>query len=115
MDPALNRRYSGASSGVGAVYDWQGNKKVGQGRMEITDSVPYSRLGIKLDFISPFEAHNTVDFTLVPMGEETEIVWDMQGPNTFVTKIMHTLMNMDRMVGKDFESGLANLKTAAEK
>jgi hypothetical protein len=114
MDPNLKRTYSGAPSGVGSVYEWEGNKKVGKGRMEILSSTPSSHIGIKLDFFVPFEAHNHTDFTLTPANGGTDLVWEMHGPNTFMTKIMHTLMDMDKMVGKDFDAGLANLKAAAE-
>ncbi len=82
--------------------------------MEIVGTTPYSHIAIKLDFLNPFEAHNMTDFTFTQMGDETEIIWEMHGPNNFVSKIMHTVMNMDRLVGKDFEAGLTNLKTAAE-
>jgi len=114
MDPALKRTYSGPPSGKGAVYEWDGNKKVGQGRMEIVDAAP-SRIAIKLDFLRPFEAHNNVVFTLTPQGDATLVTWAMQGPLPYLGKVMHVFMNMDRMVGKDFEAGLANLKAAAER
>jgi hypothetical protein len=115
MDPDLKRSYSGAPDGKGAIYAWVGNKKVGEGRMEITESVPASRVALNLDFIRPFEAHNTVVFALVPQGDGTGVSWTMQGSIPFMFKVMHVLMNMDRMVGKDFEAGLANLKALAEK
>jgi hypothetical protein len=115
MDPDLQRNYSGAPEGKGSVYDWVGNKKVGQGRMEITESVPASKVALNLDFIKPFEAHNKVEFILAPVGDGTDVSWDMQGPIPFMFKIFHVFMNMDRMVGKDFEAGLANLKAQAEK
>jgi uncharacterized protein YndB with AHSA1/START domain len=114
MDPALKRTYSGAPSGPGAVYEWEGNKKVGKGRMEIVDAPPPSRVTIKLDFLKPFEAHNTADFTLTSQGGSTLVTWAMHGPNIFLSKVMGMFVNMDRMIGKDFETGLANLKTAAE-
>jgi uncharacterized protein YndB with AHSA1/START domain len=115
MDPDLKRDYSGAPTGKGAIYGWVGNKKVGEGRMEIMESVPPSRIALNLDFLRPFEAHNTVVFTLTPQGDGTGVSWDMQGPTPFMFKVMHVVMNMDRMVGKDFEAGLANLKALAEK
>ncbi|MEO7433076.1 MAG: SRPBCC family protein, partial [Dokdonella sp.] len=95
------------------VYAWKGNSKVGEGRMEILESSP-SRIVIKLDFVAPFEAHNTAEFTLTPAAGETVVNWSMHGPTPFVGKIMHVFMNMDRMVGKDFETGLANIKAQAE-
>jgi uncharacterized protein YndB with AHSA1/START domain len=113
-DPAMKRTFSVVTSGKGAVYSWEGNKEVGQGRMEIADSVPPSRLAIKLDFLKPFEAHNTVEFTLAPQGDATSVTWAMQGP-PYLLKIMHVFLDMDSMVGKDFETGLANLKAVAEK
>ena len=115
MDPAMKKTHSGAPSGAGAVYAWEGNKKVGEGRMEIVDSSPSSRLVIKLDFLKPFEAHNTTEFTLVPQGDSTKVTWAMYGPAPFMTKLMQVFMSMDRMVGKDFEAGLANMKAMAER
>jgi uncharacterized protein YndB with AHSA1/START domain len=114
MDPNLRRSYSGAERGEGAVYEWEGNSKVGKGRMEIVEAPPPSRVAIKLDFLKPFEAHNTAEFTLVPRGDATEVTWAMHGPNLFIGKVMGVFMSMDRMIGKDFEAGLANLKAAAE-
>jgi uncharacterized protein YndB with AHSA1/START domain len=115
MDPALKRTYSGAAEGKGAVYEWEGNKKVGKGRMEIIDAPPPEKVAIKLDFLKPFEAHNTAEFTLQPRGETTDVTWVMHGPNLFIGKVMSVFISMDRMVGKDFEAGLANLKAAAER
>ena len=115
MDPNLRRSYSGAERGEGAVYEWEGNSKVGKGRMEIVEAPPPSRVAIKLDFLKPFEAHNTAEFTLVPRGDATEVTWAMHGPNLFIGKVMGVFMSMDRMIGKDFEAGLANLKAAAER
>ena len=114
-DPAMKRSFGGPKEGKGASYAWDGDKNVGQGRMEIVDATPPSRVALKLDFMKPFEAHNTVQFDLIPKGELTEVVWDMQGPVPYVAKIMHVFIDMDRMVGADFEAGLANLKSAAEK
>ncbi len=110
----LQRTYSGAKSGVGAVYDWQG-KKTGVGRMEMIEVEP-RRVGIKLHFFKPFEAHNVAEFTFEPTAEPgvTAVVWSMHGPANLRTKVMHTLMNMDKMVGPSFEQGLAKLKGLAE-
>ncbi len=113
MDPGMQRTVSGEPSGKGAVYAWKGNKKVGEGRMEILESTS-SRIVINLDFLAPFEAHNTAEFTLTPAAGETRVNWSMQGPTPFVGKIMHVFMNMDRMVGKDFEKGLTAMKSVAE-
>ena len=114
-DPAMKRTFGAVTSGKGAQYAWDGNKDVGQGSMEITESVPSSKIVLKLDFIKPFEGHNVVEFTLTPQGDTTNVAWVMQGPTPYFAKIFHVFMDMDSMVGKDFESGLANLKTAAEK
>lgn len=115
LDPAMKRSYSGASNGKGAVYEWEGNKKAGKGRMEITGAAPASKVTINLDFVKPFKAHNIVDFTLQPTGDSTNITWAMHGPNSYLAKVMHVFFDMDNMVGKDFEAGLANLKVITEK
>jgi uncharacterized protein YndB with AHSA1/START domain len=113
-DPAMQRSFSGAASGKGAVYAWEGNKNVGSGRMEILDvSVP-SKIVVKLDFLKPFEAHNTAEFTMLPQGDATNLIWAMHGPLVFMAKVMHVFVNMDKMIGKDFEAGLANLKRLTE-
>jgi hypothetical protein len=114
LDPNLTRRYSGAAEGEGAVYEWEGNKKVGKGRMEIRKVVAPSTVVIMLDFIEPWAAHNTAEFTLAPTGGATDVVWAMHGPNLFMTKLMGLFMSMDKLIGKDFERGLSNLKHAAE-
>jgi uncharacterized protein YndB with AHSA1/START domain len=114
-DPAMKRSYGGAASGRGAVYAWEGNKNVGSGRMEILDASTPSRIVIKLDFFTPFEGHNTAEFTMLPQGDATNITWLMYGPLPFMGKIMHVFINMDNMIGKDFEAGLANLKRLTEK
>ena len=114
MDPAMKRSYSGAPKGKGAVYAWEGNGKVGQGRMEITDAAP-ARVAMNLDFVKPFEAHNKVEFLLAPKGDATEVSWSMVGPVPYFAKVLHVFVDMDRMVGGQFEAGLANLKAVAEK
>ena len=114
LDPNLTRRYSGAENGQGAIYEWEGNKKVGKGRMEIRKVVPASSVVITLDFMEPWAAHNTAEFTLAPASSATDVTWTMHGPNLFMTKLMGVFMSMDKMIGKDFERGLANLKQAAE-
>ncbi len=113
-DPAMKKTFGAATAGPGASYAWEGNKDVGKGRMEVTESVPSSRVTFVLDFEMPFEAHNTVEFTLKPGGNKTTVTWAMHGPSGYISKLMQVFMNMDRMVGKDFETGLANLKAAAE-
>ena len=114
-DPAMKRTYTGAAEGKGAVYEWEGNSEVGQGRMEITDTSDPSRVTIKLDFIKPFEGHNVAEFALVPQGGTTTVTWSMDGPTPFLGKLIGVFMNMDTMIGKDFETGLANLKALTEK
>jgi len=114
-DPAMKRTFGAATSGRGAVYAWEGNKEVGQGRMEIAESVRSSKVTIKLDFVKPFETHNIVEFTLEPKGDVTNVTWAMHGPNPYMAKVMQVFFSMDSMVGKDFETGLGNLKAAAEK
>ena len=114
-DPAMKRSYSGAESGRGAVYAWDGNSNVGSGRMEILDSSVPAKIIIKLDFFRPFEGHNSAEFSMLPQGHATNVTWLMHGPLPFMGKLMHVFINMDRMVGKDFEIGLANLKRLAEK
>jgi uncharacterized protein YndB with AHSA1/START domain len=114
-DPGMKRTYSGAPSGKGAIYEWDGNSKVGQGRMEIIDTAPPDKVVIKLDFLRPFEGHNTAEFSFVPQGDTTTVTWAMYGPARYITKVMGTLFDLDKMIGNDFEAGLANLKAAAEK
>lgn len=114
LDPDMQRTYSGAPSGLGAVYNWDG-KKAGAGRMEITDSSPSNRIIVKLDFTKPMTAHNTTEFVLEPSGAGTNVIWSMYGPNPLMSKVMGLMINMDKMIGKDFEAGLANMKVAAEK
>jgi hypothetical protein len=114
-DPTMKRTYSGTGSGKGAVYAWDGNKNVGTGRMEIIEVSAPSKIVIKLDFFKPFEAHNTAEFTMLPQGDATSLTWLMHGPAPFMSKVMQVFMNMDKMVGKDFEAGLAKLKKLAER
>ena len=113
LDPAMKRSFSGAPNGKGAVYAWDGNSKAGAGRMEITDA-SMQRVGLNLDFIRPITCNNVVEFTLQPQGKSTKVTWSMSGPNLFIGKVMSLFMDMDRMVGRDFETGLHNLKTVAE-
>ena len=113
-DPAMKRSYSGPASGNGAVYGWQGNKNVGSGRMEILEASAPSKIVIKLDFFKPFEGHNTAEFTILPQGDATSLTWLMHGPAPFMSRLMQVFMNMDSMIGKDFEIGLANMKRLTE-
>ena len=114
MDPAMTRTYGGEPSGVGATYEWTGNNKVGAGRMEIVEAASPSRIAIKLDFIKPFEGHNVAEFTMEPNAGGTHVVWAMRGSMPFVAKVMSLFLDMDRLVGKDFESGLANIRQIVE-
>jgi hypothetical protein len=114
-DPNMKRTYKGAESGKGAIYEFAGDGNVGTGRLEITDCSAPSNITMKLDFVKPFETHNIVEFTMGPKGDTTEITWSMNGLTPYIAKIMHVFFNMDRMVGADFETGLANLKAIAEK
>jgi uncharacterized protein YndB with AHSA1/START domain len=114
-DPAMKRTYGQVTSGKGATYAWAGDRNVGSGSMEILDAPAPSRVTIKLDFKTPFEAHNVADFTLQPADGGTSVSWSMQGPTPFFGKILHVFVDVDKMVGRDFEAGLANLKAIAEK
>ena len=114
MDPDMNKTYSGAEVGTGAKYAWSGNRKVGQGSMEIIESVEPSRVQIALEFVKPFKASNTTVFSLQPEGEGTNVTWAMTGDKTFMTRVMGIFKSMDSMVGPDFERGLAKLKAVAE-
>jgi len=115
MDPAMKKTPGGAPSGKGAVYEWDGNDQVGKGRMEIMESSPPSKITIKLDFMKPFEAHNMAEFALERKGDSTHVTWAMFGPQPYMAKVMSIFIDCDRMVGKQFEEGLANLKAITEK
>ena len=113
LDPQMKRERSGAPAGTGAVYYWSGNKKVGEGRMTITDSRPPSSLTIRLEFIKPWTATNTTQFDLAPSGAGTHATWTMSGHNNFMAKAFCLFMDMDKMVGGDFDKGLAALDAVA--
>ncbi len=114
-DPTMTRSFSGAESGVGAVCDWSAKGSAGKGRMEIVESVPSSKVAVKVDFIKPLAAHNVNQFVLTPDGSGTSVTWSMSGSNLYIMKVMSVVTNMDKMMGKHFEDGLANLKGVAEK
>jgi uncharacterized protein YndB with AHSA1/START domain len=114
-DPAMKRSFGAVTAGKGATYEWDGDKNVGKGHMEIVEAAPPNKVVIKLDFLKPFEAHNTAEFTLEPKGDTTLVSWAIYGPSAYITKVMGLFFNMDTMIGKDFEVGLADLKAAAEK
>jgi uncharacterized protein YndB with AHSA1/START domain len=115
LDPNLQRTYRGPDAGVGANYEWSGTRKVGAGRMEIVDATAPSSIGIRLDFLKPFKSHSQTRFTLTADGAGTNVTWRMQGPKTFMTKVMGIFTSMDKLVGGDFEKGLAQLKAVTEK
>lgn len=115
LDPDLQRTYSGAASGTGAVYEWSGNRKAGQGRMEITSATAPSRVVIALQFLKPFKSSSTTTFDLTESGGATQVTWRMVGPKTMALRIMGIFKSMDKMVGPDFEKGLAQLATAAQR
>jgi len=114
LDPNMQTTYEGAAEGTGAIYSWVGNSEVGEGRMEITDSRPSEQVTIDLEFIKPFAATNTTVFDFQPVGDQTEVTWTMSGKNGFVAKAMCLFMDMDGMVGGDFEKGLAKMKEVSE-
>ena len=115
LDPAMVRTFSGAASGKGAVYGWNGNSEVGEGRMEILDVKGNASVDIKLDFMRPMEGHNDCLFTFDSKGDSTTVNWTMSGPVPFMSKIMTVFVTLDRMIGPDFEKGLSQLKAVAEK
>jgi len=115
LDPKMTVNHSGATSGPGAVYTWDGNDGVGAGRMEILKSEPDTRVIVKLDFLKPFEGHNTSEYTLASAAGTTTVTWAMYGPSPYISKLMGIFVSMDRMIGKDFERGLSNLKAQVEK
>ncbi|AKQ63805.1 hypothetical protein A176_000717 [Myxococcus hansupus] len=113
LDPQQKRTYSGPESGTGADYTWAGNDQIGEGRMTITDSKVNEQVTIRLEFIKPFAATNTTTFTFSAAEGGTQVVWAMSGENNFISKAMGLFMDMDAMIGKDFERGLATLKDVA--
>lgn len=114
LDPEMKQTYEGPEAGVGASYAWAGNKKVGEGRMTITESRPNELVRLKLEFLKPFAAVNTTEFTFTPEGDQTTVDWSLFGKNNFMAKAFCMFKSMDNMVGKDFEKGLRQLKTAVE-
>lgn len=115
LDPDMKRTFSGAPSGKGAIYEWTGNSDVGRGRMEVTEHVPPSKAVIALQFMEPIASTNMTTFALTPEGDTTKVTWTMNGPMPFMTKVVSVFASMDTLVGKDFDKGLARMKTVAEK
>jgi hypothetical protein len=113
LDPDMRKTFTGASAGKGAIYEWDGNAKAGKGRMEILHSSP-TRIDIKLDFERPFKANNTAAFALAPNGTSTNVTWSIHGPQPLMSRVMGVFVNMDQLIGRDFERGLQNLKSVAE-
>jgi len=114
MDPAMKQTYEGAPTGTGAVYTWTGNKEVGEGRMTLTESRPHELIRINLEFLKPFAATSTAEFTFRPEGDRTAVTWRMAGKVNFVAKVVHLFVDMDRMIGANFEKGLAQMKAVVE-
>ena len=114
LDPTMQRSYGGPEAGSGSTYSWQGNKKAGEGSMMMTSAEPLKRVVIALEFLKPFKSSSVTTFTLVPVGEGTRVTWSMTGARTLALKVMGIFTSMDKLVGKDFEKGLAQLKTVAE-
>lgn len=114
IDPAMKQAYEGAPAGAGAIYTWTGNNEVGEGRMTITESRPSELIGITLEFQKPLRATNTAEFTFKPEGDRTVVTWSMTGHNNFIAKAVQLFMNMDKMIGGNFEKGLADMKSVVE-
>ena len=113
LDPNMKRTYSGAEAGMGAIYEWEGNSDVGAGRMEIMSATP-TQVDIKLEFIAPMATSNTTKFVLTPAASGTNVTWTMDGPMPYMSKLMTVFVSMESLLREDFESGLAQLKAAAE-
>ncbi|MBL9169097.1 MAG: SRPBCC family protein [Verrucomicrobiales bacterium] len=114
LDPAAKNSFEGPSSGVGAIFRWSGNNEVGEGSMTITESKPSERILLRLDFLKPMAGTSLTEFTFQPQGDKTVVTWAMTGQNNFVAKAMCLVMNMDKMVGGQFEKGLETMKALAE-
>jgi hypothetical protein len=114
IDPAVKRTYSGAESGIGAIYGWVGNRQLGEGRMEILSATPDFKLQIQIDFFKPFAAQNIIEFTLVQQGDTTTITQAMFGPSNFTAKLMGLCFSMDKMIGSKFDEGLQNIQRIVE-
>jgi uncharacterized protein YndB with AHSA1/START domain len=113
VDPSMSRTYSGADAGIGAVYEWSGNRKAGRGRMEIVEAAAPSHVAIALDFVKPLRSSNTTTFTFTPEGDGTRVLWSMTGPRPLLMRVFGFLFDMEKLVGRDFEKGLTRLRAAA--
>jgi hypothetical protein len=114
IDPAMKRTYEGPPAGVGASYAWVGTREVGEGRMTIVESRPGGLIHVKLEFVKPFAGTSVAEFSFKPDGERTLVTWSMTGDKNFIAKAIHLVMSMDRMIGDQFDKGLAAMKTVAE-
>lgn len=114
IDPAMKQTYEGAPAGTGAVYTWIGNKEVGEGRMTIIESRPSDLIRIKMEFFKPFAGISTAEFTFKPESKQTAVTWSMSGDKNFMAKAIHLFMNMDKMIGDQFDKGLAAMKSIVE-
>ena len=114
LDPAMKQAYAGAPAGIGAIYTWAGNSEVGEGRMTLTESRPSDLVRIRLEFLKPFATTSTAEFSFKPEGDHTAVTWSMTGEVNFMAKVVHLFMDMDRMIGGNFEKGLAQLKSVVE-
>jgi hypothetical protein len=114
-DPAMKKTYGGPASGVGQTYEWDGNKDIGSGKLEITEAVADKKVAMKLDFTRPMEGHNVAMFELESKGAATDVTWSIQGPMPFLSKLFGIFCDMDKMIGKEFEAGLNDLKALSEK
>lgn len=114
LDPAAKATFEGPAAGIGAIFRWAGNAEVGEGSMTITESRPSDLIRIKLEFLKPFAATNHTEFTFNPVGNQTAVTWRMEGQNNFIARAVCLFMNMDKMVGGQFEKGLASMKSVVE-
>jgi uncharacterized protein YndB with AHSA1/START domain len=114
MDPNAKNSFEGAAAGPGAMFSWSGNSKVGAGKMTILETRPSELVKIKLEFLRPMKCTNTAEFTLQPLGNQTTVIWNMYGPNSLFGKVFSLFVDCDKMVGRDFEAGLANMKEIVE-
>jgi len=114
-DPGMKRTFSGADKGKGSIYEFAGNREVGEGRLEIIEAVEPTRVVMTLDMVEPMKAHNIVEYTITPAGDGSDVAWAMSGTCNYVGKVVGIFINVDKMVGDDFEAGLASLKALVEK
>jgi hypothetical protein len=114
IDPAMKQTYEGSPAGTGAIYTWSGNNQVGEGRMTITECRPSDLVRIKLEFLKPFAGLNDVEFAFKPEGDQTVVTWSMSGRKNFIIKAFSLFMSMDKMIGRMYEVGLAQMKAVVE-